>query len=72
MPAEVGIDPESGTQHQNVRPRLAANRLGRVAQRVVTRQEAVADDFQRDGQNDQYDDGPDCEGYVTPDRVEGR
>ena len=71
MPAEVVIYLESGTQHQNVRPRFAAHRLGRVTQRVVGRQIAVADDFQRNGKNDQNDDGPNRQRNVTPERVEG-
>ncbi len=71
MPAEVGVYLESGTEHQDVRPRFAAHRLGRVTQRVVTRQKTIADDFQRNGENDQNDDGPNRERHVTPDRVKG-
>ena len=72
MPAEVGVDLKGGANHQNFRPRFAAHRLGRVPQRVVARQKAVADDFQRNGKNDQNDDGPNRQWNVTPNRVEGR
>ena len=72
MPAEVGIYLESGPQHQNVRPRLATHRLGRVTQCVVTRQKTILDDPERNEQNDQNDDGPNRKWHVTPDRVEGR
>ena len=63
---------ESGAEHQNVPPRFAAHRLGRVTQRVVGRQIAVADDFQRDREDDQNDDGPNRQRKITPDRIQGR
>ena len=72
MPAVVVIDLEYGAHHQDFRPRLAAYRLGRVPQGVVARQIAVADDPERNGQNDQDDNRPDCQRNVTPQRVEGR
>ena len=52
VPAVVVVDFEDGPHHQNLRPRLAAHRLGRVPQGVIRRKIAVLDDPQRDEQDD--------------------
>ena len=71
MPAEVVINLEGGPHHQNFRPRFAADRLGRVPQRVIRRQIVEADDFQRNREDDQPEAGCHQPGDAQPGDVAG-
>ena len=51
VPAGVRIDGDVAAQDEDLGPRLAGDSLGRVAQRVVGRQEAGPQDPERDDEH---------------------
>ena len=65
VPADALVNLERRADHQDVRPRLAADGLGAMPQRVVAGQVAVFDDLQRNQENDQGDQSPDGERNVA-------
>ena len=66
MPEKI-LFPVGGAEHQNFIPWSAAHRLGRVPQRIVAGQIAVADDFQRNRDDRQRHQRPHQQRGVTPD-----
>ena len=54
LPAGAGINREIAPHDEDFLPAFSRNRLGRVTQRIIHRQKAETDDFQRnedDGEN---------------------
>src|SRR5688572_25600481 len=62
MPAGIMIDGDFRTQNKDFGPGLAADGFGRVAQCIVWRKKAEADDTERECEQCEGEDGPDDDG----------